>query len=46
VPGEDSKVLVGSEAPDFVLDGTRGTVRLADFRGREHVLLVFMRAFG
>jgi peroxiredoxin len=46
VPDEASKVPVGSQAPDFVLDGTRGTVRLSDFRGREHVLLVFMRAFG
>lgn len=46
MPAEASKVPVGSEAPDFALEGTRGTLRLADFHGREHVLLVFMRAFG
>jgi peroxiredoxin len=46
VPAEASNVLVGSRAPDFALESTRGTVRLSDYLGREHVLLVFMRAFG
>ena len=31
-------------APDFALADTHGrTVRLSDFRGRENVVLVFMR---
>jgi peroxiredoxin len=46
VPAEATKVPVGSQAPDFALEGTRGTIRLSDYRGSEHVLLVFMRAFG
>jgi peroxiredoxin len=40
-------VPVGAAAPEFALASPgRGTIRLADHRGREHVLLVFMRAFG
>jgi len=46
MPEEPRKVLVGSEAPDFALEGTAGTVRLADYRGQAAALLVFMRAFG
>jgi len=40
------KVPVGSEAPDFALQGVAGIVRQADYRGQAAVLLVFMRAFG
>ncbi len=33
-------------APDFVLADTAGRdVRLSDFRGRQHVVLVFNRGF-
>jgi peroxiredoxin len=46
VPAEAARVPVGSQAPDFALESTRGAIRLSDYRGREHVLLVFMRAFG
>jgi peroxiredoxin len=36
---------VGSQAPDFTLkDQNNQVVRLADFRGRKHVLLVFYPA--
>ena len=34
-------------APDFALqDMTGRTVRLSDFRGRKHVVLMFSRGFG
>jgi len=33
-------------APDFALEDTRGNlVRLSDYRGRKHVVLVFTRGF-
>lgn len=35
---------IGAEAPDFELKDVNGnTVRLSDFRGKNHVLLVFVR---
>jgi peroxiredoxin len=38
------RVKVGEPAPDFSLTDEHGqTVRLSDFRGRTHVLLVFVR---
>jgi peroxiredoxin len=41
------KESVGFEAPDFSLEDVRGrTVRLSDYRGRQHVVLVFNRGFG
>ena len=47
MPADPERVRVGAEAPDFTLASPgRGSVRLADYRGREPVLLVFMRAFG
>jgi peroxiredoxin len=46
MPEEPRKVPVGSQAPDFALEGAAGSVRLADYRGQVAVLLVFMRAFG
>ena len=46
MPEAPRKVPVGSQAPDFALEGAADTVRLSDFRGQAAVLLVFMRAFG
>jgi len=41
-----SKVELNSQAPDFTLSDYRGKpVRLADFRAKKHVLLVFNRGF-
>jgi peroxiredoxin len=40
------QVSLDAPAPDFALRDFRGeTVRLADFRGKTHVLLVFNRGF-
>jgi peroxiredoxin len=36
--------LTGSPAPEFALADTQGrAVRLSDFRGKKHVVLVFNR---
>jgi hypothetical protein len=41
-----SKIKVNTAAPDFVLDDFRGaTVRLGDYRGAKHIVLVFNRGF-
>lgn len=41
-----SQVAMNTLAPDFELaDFTGKPVRLSDFRGRTHVLLVFNRGF-
>jgi peroxiredoxin len=47
MPAAPERVLVGVEAPDFTFPGAglSGT-RLRDYRGRSHVLLVFLRGFG
>lgn len=34
-------VEVGSMAPEFVLPGTAGDIRLADFRSKQMVVLYF-----
>jgi peroxiredoxin len=40
------KVELNTPAPDFTLNDFNGRpVRLADFRGKKHVLLVFNRGF-
>jgi peroxiredoxin len=40
------QVPLNASAPDFTLVDFRGQpVRLADFRGKAHVLLVFNRGF-
>jgi peroxiredoxin len=40
------KVSLNTPAPDFTLKDYQGeTVRLSDFRGKSHVLLVFNRGF-
>lgn len=45
MPAEATSVPVGSPAPDLLLQGRDGEVRLSDYWTREPVLLVFMRAF-
>ncbi len=41
-----AQVQINTPAPDFTLDDYQGDpVSLADFRGRQHVLLVFNRGF-
>lgn len=40
------QVSVGQAVPDFELTDVQGnTVRLSDYRGEKHVLLVFTRGF-
>lgn len=40
--GEGSMVKIGDTAPDFTLVSDKGdTVRLGDYRGKKHVVLVF-----
>ena len=40
------KVTLNTPAPDFTLQNFNdGTVRLSDFRGKSHVVLVFNRGF-
>ena len=47
MPLEPERVPIGAEAPNFSLESPyRGTVRLADYRDRDQVILVFMRSFG
>ena len=41
-----SKVSINTPAPDFSLGNYQGqVVRLSDFRGKSHVVLVFNRTF-
>ena len=41
-----SRVSLNASAPDFSLEDYQGqTVRLSDYRGRKHVVLVFNRTF-
>jgi peroxiredoxin len=41
-----TKISLNTPAPDFTLQDFKGeTVRLSDFRGKTHVLLVFNRGF-
>jgi peroxiredoxin len=47
MPTQPERVPVGAKAPDFTLASPgRADIRLADYRGRDQVLLVFLRAFG
>ncbi len=42
-----NEVGIGSAAPDFALEAAGGgRVRLADYRGKRNVVLVFLRGFG
>ena len=46
MPTQSRFVPIGSEAPDFALPAVSGEqVRLSDYRGRKHVVLVFLRGF-
>ena len=39
-------VAIGQVAPDFELTDVQGrTIRLSDYRGKKHVVLVFTRGF-
>ena len=41
-----ARVAVHTEAPDFALEDFQGrTVRLSNYRGKKHVVLVFNRGF-
>jgi len=41
-----NRITLNAQAPDFALKDFHGqTVRLADYRGRKHVALVFNRGF-
>jgi peroxiredoxin len=47
MPLRPERVPVGAEAPDFSLESPgRGPIRLGDYRGRDQIVLVFLRAFG
>ncbi len=44
--GESLELTVGSRAPDFRLPAsTGGEIGLADYRGKSHVILFFVREF-
>jgi peroxiredoxin len=39
-------IRIGNSAPGFALDNAKGEcVQLGDFRGKQHVVMYFMRAF-
>jgi len=38
-------ISVGAMAPDFTLAGSRGQIRLSEYRGKQHVIVYFMREF-
>jgi peroxiredoxin len=41
-----ARVEINTPAPDFALDDFQGRpVRLGDYRGKKHVVLVFNRGF-
>ena len=46
-PAHASPLAVGDPAPDFHLPAsTGGEIALSDYRGRAHVVLFFVRAYG
>ena len=41
-----NRVQIDTIAPDFTLDDFQGqTVRLSDYRGKKHIVLIFNRGF-
>ena len=43
---DPSELNIGDFAPDFSLpSSTGGTISLADYRGKSHVILFFVREF-
>ncbi len=41
-----AQIQINTPAPEFALDDCRGRpVRLFDFRGKQHIVLVFNRGF-
>jgi peroxiredoxin Q/BCP len=43
---DSERITVGSPAPDFTLPAADGqSVRLADFREKQRLIVFFMRAF-
>ncbi|RME82801.1 MAG: hypothetical protein D6775_09900 [Caldilineae bacterium] len=46
MPTTSRFVSIGSQAPDFTLPSVTGEeVSLADYHGKSHVVLVFLRGF-
>lgn len=46
MPKQSRFVALGKQAPDFELPTVAGgKVRLSDYRGKQHVVLVFLRGF-
>lgn len=46
-PNQNADLTVGDAAPDFRLTSGDGhEVTLAEYRGRSHVVLFFVRAYG
>ena len=43
MPAPQDDLDVGAVAPDFTLEGSEGAISLADFRGRQPLVLFFMR---
>ena len=41
LPAHASGLQVGDKAPLFEADSTQGIIRLADFKGKKHVVLAF-----
>jgi peroxiredoxin Q/BCP len=45
--GPSSELTIGDTAPDFRLPASAGrAIALGDYRGRKHVVLFFVRAYG
>ena len=41
-----NRIPINTAAPDFALDDFQGqTVRLSDYQGEKHVILIFNRGF-
>lgn len=46
MPIQSRFVPIGTEAPDFTLPSVTGEeIQLTNYRGKQHVVLVFLRGF-